>query len=286
VQGAGPGPWMQNDIEAIREDIEHATGMRGTSIGDNPPGVVTYAQYASIDEREQIKRQPIHQDRDRAKKRLVEDTVADIRRYWGHQKQVMLAGDDGEVEANIFDATKIPPFFIVKVAKGAAKPRTQAAELTKIEQLWNAAILAGVVASNPDLWIRWYKESLDAGQCRELPEMPSDDQADKAQLENHFLLAGEQVPVAYYDRVDIHIPIHRSAQDQAMLAGDQQTWQIVEDHIQMHQQAAALNAANVAAHQPLAPVAPLPPAGPPPPIPHPAAPPAGPPPTPGAQLGA
>ena len=28
-QGMAPGPWMQGDVEAIREDIEHATGIKG-----------------------------------------------------------------------------------------------------------------------------------------------------------------------------------------------------------------------------------------------------------------
>lgn len=256
VSGAAPGPWMQADVAAIREDIEHATGMRGTAIGENPTGVVTYAQYASISEQEQTKRQPIHQDRDRAKKRLVEDTVSDMRAYWG-RKQIMLAGDDDRLESEMFDATKIPPFFVVKVAKGAAKPRTQAAELTKVEQLWNAAVNAGVVAQNPEEWLVWYAESLDAGQKRELPEVPSDDQTDKARLENHFLLQGEQMPVAYYDRVDIHIPIHRSAQDQMMLSGDQQLFQLIEDHIQLHLQAAQQNAQKISAMQP--PPPPLPP---------------------------
>jgi hypothetical protein len=56
----------------------------------------------------------------------------------------------------------------------------------------------------------------------ELPEQAADDQADKAELENHLMLQGHDVHVTYYDPPNVHIPLHRAAQIQAEMTGDEQ----------------------------------------------------------------
>ena len=189
VTGVGPGQWMQSDVEAMREDLEHATGIKSARLGENPASVQNYSQLALINENDQVKRETIMTDHKQAIAKLVKASVYNIRTYWGPQRQIMLAGDDDQVASEVFDATKIPAFFIVKVPKGSAKPRSQAAELKKIEDLYQAAIAAG-----QPLPIRWYYESLEAGQALALPESQSDEQVEKAELENHQLLQGPRRP--------------------------------------------------------------------------------------------
>jgi hypothetical protein len=106
---------MQGDIEALREDLAHASGIAGPRRGENPPGVTTYAQLSLLNEADTAKREPIYLERKRAISQLVEDTVYDIRSYWGREKQIALAGDDDRLEAITFDATKTPTFFIVQI---------------------------------------------------------------------------------------------------------------------------------------------------------------------------
>src|SRR5262249_17476189 len=122
-QGIAPGTWMQADVLALRDDVTHATGIKGASLGENPANVSTYSQLALINENDQAKRQTIIYERKRAIAHLVEDSVYDIRTYWGDSRQVLLEGDEDHVESAMFNATKIPPFFIVRVPKGTAKPR-------------------------------------------------------------------------------------------------------------------------------------------------------------------
>jgi hypothetical protein len=254
--GIGPGGWMQQQIEAIREDLEHATGIHGPRVGLNPANVTTYSQLALISENDQTKREHIYRSHKTSIARLVEDSVYDMRTYWGPQRQIDLAGDDNRVDAMIFDSTKIPAFFMVKVARGTAKPRTQAAELTKVEQLWHAAVESGIVQADPQGWHDWYKDSLDAGQAVETPKANADAQSHKAQVENHLLFEGQEVPVAYYDPPETHIPIHRQAQIQAQMSGDQMADQRIEQHIQMHEQAAQQNAMQLGQQFPAVPGAP------------------------------
>ena len=248
VAGVAPGPWMQADVESMREDLEHATGVKSARLGENPANVNTYSQLALINENDQIKREPILVEHKRSIAQLVEDSVYDIRTYWGPQRQIQLAGDEDQIDAELFDATKIPPFFIVKVAKGSAKPRSQAAELKKIEDIWTASINAG-----QPLPVSWLKESLDAGQALDLPESPTDDQAEKAELENHLMMQGQPVEVDYFDPPGTHIPLHRNAQIQARLSGEQPTFDLIEEHVQKHYLAAQANAAQIAQTAPPAP---------------------------------
>src|SRR5438034_672911 len=48
VSGAGPGAWMQADVEAMREDLAHASGINGPRRGENPQNVSTYSQLSLI----------------------------------------------------------------------------------------------------------------------------------------------------------------------------------------------------------------------------------------------
>ena len=258
-QGVGPGPWMQAEMDAKREALEHASGIRAARLGENPANVTTYSQLALIYEADQTKRQQINRDHKRKIKQLVEDSIYDMRRYWGPEKQIMLAGDEQKVEAFTFNATKIPAMFIVEVARGTTQPRTQAAKLKLIDDIAQYSL-----NSQQPLPVSWVKGSYEAGNPLDLPDIPSDDQVDKAQLENHQMLLGNEVQPQYYDPIQVHVPIHRSAQIQAEQVGDVAAWNRIEQHIQMHSQLAAQNAQDVAGQMPQMPGGPgqLPPGAP------------------------
>lgn len=269
--GVGPGEWMYRDVQEMREDLAHASTFSALKLGENPANVQTYSQLALLNEQENIKRQHVHQEHALGVATLVEDSVYDIVRYWPAEKQILVAGEDNRLQADLFQKNTIPTFYVVRPAKGSGKPRSQAAQLKMIEDIWNAALQAGAIVANPDRWVEWRKESMEAGQPRDLPEVPAEEQTQKAELENHAMMNGADPPVAYYDRPDLHIPVHRSAQDHALLAGDIQTWQSVENHVQQHLQVSAANAQRVAALAP-------PPLPVDPNAPHPAAQPSQPPP--------
>ena len=241
VQGIGPGPWIQQRAEEITNDLERAAGIRAASLGENPANVDTYAALAKLSEADQVKRNRIRTERKLSICQLVEDSVYDIKTYWGPDKHLMLSGDEGKIEATTFDATKIPVFYIVQPAKGTVKPRSQAAELQKVEDLWHAALNAGAVPMRPDVWLKWYADSLAAGEALDLPESPGDVHAEKAERENHQLLSGDgDAPqVSEYDPIEVHVPIHRKAQIEAEQAGDAGAWDRASEHIQDHEDAEA-----------------------------------------------
>ncbi len=71
----------------------------------------------------------------------------------------------------------------------------------------------------------------------ELPAEQVEDPGEKASLENHYMIQGVPMPIAYYDIHAAHLSHHRLAQDQAMFAQDMATWQIIEKHCQLHMSA-------------------------------------------------
>lgn len=233
-EGIRPGEWLSKDVADAREDLERATGIRGPRLGENPTNVTTYAQLALLTENDQVKRAEIHKERKRGIARLIEAAVHDVRLYWGEERQLALAGDDDQLEATTFNATKIPPYFVVKNARGASKPRSQAAELKKVEELWGAALASGAVAFDPQGWVEWFRDSLQAGQALDLPEGGNSYHADKAELENSMIQSGQVPPVLYYDLHALHIPIHREQQIEADLAQNIELWSAFEEHIQAH----------------------------------------------------
>lgn len=234
--GAGPGEWMYRDLDALRVDMEEAAGIRAVSLGDNPASVTNFSQLAMLRENDQIKLKPTIAGIRLGIKRVVEDCVYDMRRYWGAEKLLFLE-DEGELARKaLFNATKLPSVFLVKVAKGAPKPHSQAAELKKIEDVARYAAESGATQADPISWATWYADSLKAGKMLPLPEPPQDDQRMKALYENHFLLEGTVPPVDYWDAALVHIPAHRGLQDQAALAGDMELYERCEEHIRSHMQ--------------------------------------------------
>ncbi len=104
-------------------------------------------------------------------------------------------------------------------------------------------------ATGQALPIDWLYDSLQAGKPESLPDEPQNIHRKKAEFENQEMMAGRQIGVAYYDPPEIHIPVHREQQVQAELSGNLQAAQLLEEHIMLHQQAAALVAAQQAQMQ-------------------------------------
>lgn len=245
--GVGPGPWMFQQIEALREDLQRAVGIHDASLGENPPNINTYSQLALLHEADAKKIQPIIDALKIGIGHLCEDSIYDIRRYWGAGKQISLAGPDGRLRAFDFDASRIPDFYRAELAEGATKPRSQAAQLQLVSDLLNYS-----VASGQPLPISWAKQSYDAGKPADMPEQPADAQQTKALYENAMLANGEQPVVDYFDNHQLHIVMHRETQVQARLDNDQATYTRSERHIREHLAAAQANATPAPGGNPLA----------------------------------
>lgn len=247
VAGAVVGDAMWKEIEQLDEDMRDASGLQDVLQGDNPQNVGNYSQLALLQEQASRKFDAIFGDFRNGVVELVEDSVYDIRRYWGADKQLGLVVG-GELDAFKFDATKIPDFYRVYAPHGNAMPRSQAAELKKVDDLATYGINSG-----QPLPLSWVAESYEAGKPVALPEQDRHDQLDKALLENQQLEQAQAVPVAYYDDHALHVTVHRSLQAQVDASGNREVSAATEQHIQEHLAAAQKAAAAQAAGLPAAP---------------------------------
>jgi hypothetical protein len=249
VAGINPGDWFFKDLDQKINDLDHASGVGQSALGENPSNAQTYGQLALLHDQETGKRTATRKAYQSGITRLIEDSVYDMRKWWGHDKQILLDAEEDRVDAEVFNATRIPDFFIVRAAPGSAKPRSQGAEIQKIESIWQAALGCGAVVADPHRWVQWYRDSLEAGQALALPEAPNDEHEHKAELENRLLAQGHMVEVAYYDPPQVHIPEHREAQVEAEMANDMQAVAAFEHHIQAHLAMATQVAQQQAAHE-------------------------------------
>lgn len=242
--GVPAGAWMYEDINSLDNDLQHASTLSIVALGENPTNVGTYAQLALLNENEAGKRSRILLNRQRAIAQLVEDSVYDIRRYWPAQKTILVSGDDDTIAQQTFQKARIPDWFACKIAPGAPQPRSNAAEITKIDAIWAAAHSAGATAATPQMaerWTAWYADSLAAGEALEIPRPDPDLQAEMAHYENEQMLHNPVVPEpTEYDVLLVHEPIHREAQDQARAANDTDAFERIQQHIDKSRQAATV----------------------------------------------
>lgn len=282
ASGLGAAANLNQDVEAQDMNIERALGLHDSSVGQTPAGVSAYAAMAHLSESDAQKLDPIAQEFRAGIADLVRDTI-EAMKAWPSDKQLLIAGEENALRKEAFDAKNtIPPAFLVKPAKGSALPRSQAAEVQKVVDIGNYAALLGLAQREPDKWMSWYQESLDAGKAQPIPESMAVDQAHRAELENTLMSYGAPAPpVAEFDDATIHIEKVRERQMEvqtalgyAVAGGDQQTAQKLglelqqlqlhaEAHLIQAQQNAAKNAQNQAAQAPGVPPQQVPPpAGP------------------------
>jgi hypothetical protein len=230
--------------------------------------VSAYSAMAMLSENDATKLDPIAQEFRLGIADVCRDTI-EAMNAWPPDKQLYIAGPNNELRVQAFDkARAIPPAFLSRPAKGAALPRSQAAEVQKIADLANYAATIGIAQQNPGGFMEWYHRSLDAGKVLPLPDIPHFDQQHRAQLENALMAYGaEAPPVTDFDDAQIHVQIHREAEMAAQSAlvfaqrnadphGAMQAQaeiqaleQHIQQHLQMAQQNAAVNAARMAATQ-------------------------------------
>jgi hypothetical protein len=234
--GIGPGAWMDDMIASCDNDLSHASTLSPLKLGENPQGVDTYAQLQLLNQNENYKRSDIIIDHQMQIATLEELGVYDIRRYWPAEKQIIVAGDEGQIQSQTFRKSRIPEFFQVKVADGVSLDRSEAAELSKIDAIWGAAQNSGL-ATDPatrEKWVRWYADSLDAGESLKLPEPDSSSQAEVAAYENFQMQNEGIVPQpSDHDLAQMHLPIHYEAIDRARVAGDQDTLARLQEHVDL-----------------------------------------------------
>lgn len=248
--GIGPGPWMEQMTNDAIEDLSHASTLSPLRLGENPTNVDTYSQLALLNENESVKRSVILGQHQQAVGNALVCSVNDIQRYWPDQKRLRVSGPDGSIQEQAFSKSSIPVFFQVKVETGAPTPRSEAAELKKVDAIWAAATECGLTVRDPDRWTRWYRQSLDAKEALPLPEVEQDSQQQMAEFENFMMVDQQQeVAAADYDLPAVHIPVHREAQDQARAAGDLEAFQRLQRHIDQSVAVQQANAARVAAMQ-------------------------------------
>lgn len=225
--------------EGLKEDLEEALGIHAVSSGEEASRATTYAELALRAEKDAVKIDPLRQDFQAGVAALTELSLWDVRKYWPRDKMIAVAGEDDYAEAISFEASKMPEFFMTQLAEGV-KPRTQAAELQLIADLWAAdQANAQATAQPPQLDLEWLAASNKAGKALPFPDSDKDVHGDKARWENSTMLNEREVPEpAYFDPIEIHGPIHRQAQVEAEMAGDLDTYELQEQHLQLHKKVA------------------------------------------------
>lgn len=241
--GIPPGKWMLDDIQLQDANLEKNMGMRNISLGQPPQGVSAYSAMALLSENDSLKLDPIAHELRVGMVGLAWDTM-ELMRYWPREKQMDIAGPDGVLRSFLFSSNQIPNRYLVNVPRQGSLPRSQASELQKINDIWNAAASIG-----QPLTLDWYVASLDAGKPQKLPSSLTNVSKHKAELENIVMYHTQSiVPISPEDDDAAHAEIHANFKQQldaAIMAGDSDAEKIsgiIEQHRQLHLASAAKKA--------------------------------------------
>lgn len=235
-EGLGPAKWFSDDIQMQDQNIEKALGVRSVSLGENPSGVQTYGQLALLREADADKIDPIAAELRLGINEVTYDSM-ELMRKWPPTKKLQIVGPDGNLGLFTLNQVNLPADYLILPTKGATQLRTTAAEIQKVESIWQAAMATG----RTDLF-DWYVQSLTSGKAQDMPPNPRREQQHVAALENVLLAHGELLPVEPDQDHALHIAAHREEQDEWRLQaiqGDPQAQQVAsvfEQHILRHMQ--------------------------------------------------
>jgi hypothetical protein len=237
--GMPPGTWMYDAVRARREDLARAV-MPEAAMGENPTNVTTYSQLALLHSQAAKRLAAIIRQNQETVISLTEDSIWDIKTKWGPEKQLLLAGTDDQIHAMTFNASEWPDYYKIGFAKGPALPKGQDAQAKLIEDTWNAALQCGAAVRDPDRWLSWRKDSMEAGKMLGLPTPPVDAQIEKAQYENELLFQKPDAQLAqqlvdYFDNHQMHIMVARSLQGTCRLMGRTDVFVALELHCKEHE---------------------------------------------------
>lgn len=234
--GVPVGPWIENEARINDEDMDRAAGLREVSLGQAPTGVSAYSAMALLAEQDDRRLGTTLKTLRLGLGDALLLSLELAKRYWQQGKQFAIAGPDGVMELYNYSKEMFPEEFYISVSRTAPLPTSPAVESQKIFDLFNAATSAG-----QPLPVDWLKDSLDQGRALPIPKREGEVQRGKAEQENLMITQGAMIQPAYYDDDFLHIQIHRNLQIEAMsVPGNEQIGQMLEMHIQMHVQNAAM----------------------------------------------
>jgi hypothetical protein len=234
TQGVPPGPWIENESRMNDDDMQKVAGLNDVSMGGTPSGISAYSSLALLAEQDSRRMGPILKTLRIGLGDVVLLSLELAKAYWPSNKQFAIAGTDGKMEVFNYQRSQLPQEFYVNVSGGGPMPTSPAVESQKIFDIFNAATSAG-----QPLPVDWLKSSLDQGRALPIPKAEAEVQRSKAEQENLMLSEGMMVQPAYFDDDYLHIQVHRDFQI-GLAPTDQQVAMMVEQHIQMHAQAAQM----------------------------------------------
>jgi hypothetical protein len=231
TSGVSPGPWISAEVEMNDADMEKVMGFRDPVNSEAMRGVTAYAAFALQAEQDDRRVGPIMA---RFRGSLVEMsryTAFCMKRYWPTDKHVTLSGPDNETQAFVYNAAQLPDDVYFRYGKGAPAPRSQAAEIQKIFDIYDRS-----VSSGRPLGMQWLMDSLNAGKALPFPEDVNTLQKEKAQLENMLMAQGMPATVSPLDDHVLHMEEHQLALQQAVIFGRPEVASQVQMHMAAHQQ--------------------------------------------------
>lgn len=201
------------------------------------PGMRTALGIAYMQEQDNMKLGPLSSEHTELIERLEEGKLELCKQFYDETRTLRVVGADGRVEVIEFHKEQIPDEVKVHVVAGQALPMSRVARQQFVLQIAQTTLPNGMPLVNDP------KVVLKMLEFGEFEDLYKDENAAmrQAERENQLLKAGQEVQARDFHVHPVHIKEHnilRMGEEYEAMAPEQQ--QIVDEHVQMHQQFVAV----------------------------------------------
>lgn len=226
-------PFVENEIERIKQDFDDISGQHEISRGNTPSQVTAATAISYLQEQDDTMLAEILAGVEYGMACLGRHILCYVIDYWQDERLIKVAGKDESFDVMFLKGSSLRGNKDVRVEAGSALPHSKAAKQAFLMDLFKM----GVFAQNPS-------EFLKILELRGIDKAIDDYKADihQAQRENIKMAHGAQVNVNDFDEHELHLREHnryRKTEEYEML--DDGTKALFVQHVMGHQQAMYVN---------------------------------------------
>lgn len=226
-------PYVENEVERIKQDFDDISGQHEISRGNTPSQVTAATAISYLQEQDDTMLADALSDVEYGMACLGRHILCYVIDYWDQERLIKVAGKDESFDVMFMKGSALRGNKDVRVEAGSALPHSKAARQAFLMDLFKM----GVFAQNPS-------EFLKILELRGIDKAIDDYKADihQAQRENIKMAHGQPVQVNDFDEHQLHLQEHnryRKTEEYEML--DPQIQALFVNHCMMHQQAIQVN---------------------------------------------
>ena len=127
LQMQSPPPYVLEELDRIRTDIEDITAQHQVSKGSAPPGVTAATAISYLQERDDSVNSMTYASIEEGYEKLAKQVLSHVVQYWDSERTIKITGEDGYFDTLVLRGSDIATGTDIRMEGGSALPISKAA---------------------------------------------------------------------------------------------------------------------------------------------------------------